>query len=79
MVEGTAQQRRGGVVEDQRDAEFAADLGDLGNGKDVELGVGQGLGIVGAGTVVGGVTEALGIGGVDKTNLDADVAHGVVE
>ncbi len=46
--------RRGGVVHDQRDAERAADRRHLGDREDGQLRVGQGLGVVGAGPGVGG-------------------------
>ena len=49
MVQRLAEHRRGGVVHDQRHAQVAADSGDLRDREDLQLGIGQGLGVIGAG------------------------------
>ena len=59
VIERTHQERRRGVVHDQRDAERAADRGDLGDRERDQLRVGQRLGVIGAGAVVGGARELL--------------------
>ena len=57
MLERPAEDRRRGVVHDQRHAELAADRGDLGDREDLQLRVGQRLGVVGAGARVGGAAR----------------------
>ena len=70
VLERLAQHRRGGVVHDQRHAQLAADLGDLGDREHFELGVRQGLGVVAAGLGVGGAAEILRVGRIDEAHLD---------
>ena len=77
VVEGPAQHRCRGVVHDQRDAQLAAGLGHLLDGEDLELGIGQGLGVDRPGLLVGRLGEVLGIGGVDEAHLDAHGAERV--
>ncbi len=71
MVEGAREQRRGRVVDDQRNAERAADGGHFRNGEHRQLRIGQRLGVVGAGARVGGAAEILRIGRIDEAHLDA--------
>lgn len=47
--------------------------------KTAQLGVGQGLGIIGPSTVVGGAREGLRIGGIDETDLDSLVLQRIGE
>ncbi len=79
VIERARQDRRGGVVHDQRNAEFAADRRDLGDREDRELRVGQGLGVIGAGAVIGGAAESLRVGRIDEADLDALVLQRVGE
>ena len=79
VVEGPDGQRRGGVVDDQRDAERPADRGDFGDGEDRELRVWQRLAEIEAGAVVGGAAEILRIGGIDKARLDAELLQALAE
>ena len=48
-------------------------------GKHRQLRIGQGLGVVGAGAIVGGAAEGLRIGRIDEPHLDALVLQGVGE
>ncbi len=79
MIEGAREERRGRVVDDQRDAERAADGGDFGDGEHGELRVRQRLGIVGPRAVIGGAAEILGVGRIDEAHLDALVLQRVRE
>ena len=60
-------------------AEFPADGGDFGDGEDRELGIGQGLRIIGAGAPVRGAAEIFGVGRVDEADFDALVLQRVGE
>ena len=71
MVERPADDRRGGVVDDQRNAQVLAQCGHLGDRKDRQFRVGQGFGIEGAGFVIHRPPEIIRIGGVDKADFDA--------
>ena len=79
VVERTREQRRGGVVDDQRNAERPADRRHLGDREDGQFRVRQRLGVIGAGARVGGAAEILGIGGVDEADLDPLVLQRVGE
>jgi len=79
MPDGLAQYRAGRVVHDKRHTEVAADPRHFGDRKDLELGVGQRLAVVAAGSAVGSSAEILGIGRIDEAALDAHGAHGVLE
>jgi hypothetical protein len=79
MVEGPHQQGRRRIVHDQGDAELPPDSGHLGDGEDFEFRVGQGLCVVGAGPLIRGPPEVLGIGGIHKADLDALVLQRVGE
>ncbi len=71
VLERAANDGRGRIVHDQRYAELAPDRGHFGDRKYGELGVGERLGIVGAGAIVGGAPEGFGVGRVDEAHLDA--------
>jgi hypothetical protein len=79
VIERPAKDRRGGIVHDQRHAERAADLRHLGDGKDGELRIGQGFGVVAARARIGGAAEVLRIGRVDEAHLHAHGLHGIEE
>src|SRR5690606_20826871 len=70
MFERTRNQRRGGVVDDQWNAQLPPDGCDLGNWKDRELGVWQGFRIVGAGAFIRCRTEGFRVCRVYETNFD---------
>ena len=71
VIERPADHGRGGVVHDQRHAELAPDRGHLADREHGELRVGQRLGIVGAGAVVGRPPEGLGVGRIGEAHGDA--------
>ena len=73
MLERPRDQRRGRVVGDQRNAERAADVGDLADREDVELRIGEDLGVVSARLRVGRAAERLGIARIDEAGLDAEL------
>jgi len=79
MVERPGQDRRCGIVHDQRNAERPADLRHLADREDDQLGVRQRLGVIGAGAIVGGAAEILRIGRVDEADLDALLAQRIGE
>ena len=79
MVERPAQDRGGGIVHDQWHAEFTSDRGDLGDGEDLELGVGQGLGEIAPRAVVGCPAERLGVGRVNETDFYTHGAQRILE
>ena len=79
MFERPAQHRGRSIVDDQRDPELTADLGDLGDRKDFELWVREGLGVIAAGPLVGRPPEVLGIGRVDKAHLHTHRLHHRIE
>ena len=71
MVERTANHRAGGVVHDQRDAQVLTDCSHFRDGKSLELGIRQGLGVIGLGLVIRGAPEVLGIRRIDEPHLNA--------
>ena len=79
VLEHLAEDRRRGVIHDQRYAELAPDIGNLLDREDAQLRVGQGLGVIGAGLGIGRLGEGLGILRIDETGLDAHVLEGVGE
>ena len=79
VVEGARQQRRRRIVDDERDAPRAPDLGDLGDRKHLELRVRQRLGVIGAGAPVAGLGEILRPRRVDEPHLDPLLAERVLE
>ena len=70
VIERPADHRRRRVVHDQRHAELAPDLGDLGDREYFELRVGQRLGVVAACLGVGRAAEIFRVGGVDEAHFD---------
>ena len=79
VLERLGQDRRRGVVHDQRNAEIAADVGDFGDRENGELRIRQRFRIVSAGAVVGRIAEIVGIDRVDEANFDALVLERVGE
>jgi hypothetical protein len=79
VIQRAAEQGRGGVVHDQRNAQAAPNSGDLRDGEHGQLGIGQGLGVVGAGARIGGAAEGLRVRGIDEAHFDALTAQGVGE
>ena len=79
MIERPQQDRRRGIVDDQRNAERAADLGDFGDRKYRQLWVRQRLCIVGTGALVRGAAEIQRIDGIDEADLDALILERVGE
>ena len=79
VVERPREQRRGGVVDDQRNAERPADRRHFGDREHGQLRIRQRLGVIGAGPRVGGAAEVLGVGGVDEADFDALVLQRVGE
>ena len=73
MLERPRDQRRRRVVGDQRNAKRAADVGDLADRKDVQLRIGEDLGVIGARLRVGRAAERLGIARIDEAGLDAEL------
>ena len=79
MVKRARQNRRGGVVEDQRNAPFAPKRCHLGNRKHLELRVRQCLAIIGPGACIRCPGEILRVGRVDKAHFDALIGKRVLE
>jgi hypothetical protein len=79
MLDRPCQQGGGGVVDDQRHAERAPDIGNFADREHVELGVGQRLAKIEPRPVVGRAAEILGIGGVDEPRLDAELLQAIGE
>ena len=79
VLQRPADDRRRGVVDDQRHAQTPAALGDLADRKDVQLRVRQRLRVPAARARVGGAGERLGIGRIDEADLDAERAQRVHE
>ncbi len=79
MLERPGEDRRRGVVDDQRNAERATDRRDLRDGEGDELRIGQRFGIIGACLGVGGAAEIFRIGRIHKSHLDALVLERVGE
>ncbi len=69
----------GRIVDDQRNAERAADGGDLGDRQDGELRVRQRLGVIGAGARIGGAAESLRVGRIDEAHFDALILQRIGE
>ena len=76
---GPAQDGGSGIVHDQRYAELTPDGGDLGDGENLELGVGQGFGKIAPGLVIGRLAERLGVGWVDEADFDTHGAQRILE
>src|SRR3546814_16726658 len=57
MLQRTADDRRGGVVDDERNAQLFGDGRHFADRKDLQLRIGQRFGIVGASARVGGAEE----------------------
>ena len=79
MPDGLAQDRTGGVVHDERHADFAPDPGDLRNREYRELGIGQRLAIIAARARVGRTQKVFRIGGIDEATFDPHRAQRVLE
>ena len=79
VIERPGQDRRRGVVHDQRDAEPPSDRRHLRDREDDQLRVRQRLGVIGAGAVVGRAGEILRIVRIDEADLDALVLERVGE
>jgi hypothetical protein len=79
VVERAAEHRRRGVVDDQRHAQFLADGRHLGDREDLQLRVGQRLGVVGAGAASVARRKFSGSARVDEAHLDAHGLEGVGE
>ena len=79
VIERLGQDRRGGIVHDQRNPERAPDRRDLRDREGDQLRVGQSLGVIGAGARVGGFAEVLRIDRIDEAHLDPLVLHRVGE
>jgi hypothetical protein len=73
MLQRPDDERSGRVVDDQRHAEFAPDIRHFADREDVELRIGQGFRIIGFGALIRRPAEILRIGGIDETNLDAEM------
>lgn len=79
-VEGSEQVRAWeGVVDNDWNAVFASDLGDLFKREGVELGVADGLAVDELRLVGDGAGEVVGIGRIDELDADAPLRQGVVE
>ena len=79
MLQGPADHRGRRVVDDQRHAQLLADLRDLADGEDVQLRIGQGLGVVGTCLRVRCAPERLRVRRIDETHLDTHGPEGVRE
>ncbi len=79
VIERPGEDRRGGVVHDQRNAEPTADRRHFRDREDDQLRVGQRLGVIGAGAVVGRAGEILRVVRIDEADLDALVLQRVGE
>src|SRR3546814_3367750 len=79
VIERPADQRRGRVVDDQRDTELFADPRHSPDRERHQLRVRQGLAEECPGPAVGGAAEGIGIGRVDEPGLDAHRLQGVGE
>ena len=69
----------GGVIDDERDAEFLGDLTHFGEGEDVQARVAEAFSVESLGVRLHGLAEVLGIVAVDERHLDAEFRQGVVE
>ena len=79
VIERPHQQRRRGVVHDERHAERPADRRDLGDGEYNQLRIGQGLGVIGARARICGARKILRVGGIDEAHFDALVLERIGE
>ena len=79
VIEGSREQGRGRVVNDQRDAVFAPDACHLGDRENRELRIGKRFGIIGARAIVSRPPKILGIGRIDEADLDANIPECVGE
>ncbi len=53
--------------------------GDLGDREDRELGIGQGLGVIGAGALIGGAAEIFRVGRIDEADFNALILERIGE
>ena len=79
VVKGAHQSDADGVVHDQRYAGSVGDLGKRGEVGDVQLGIADGLGEDRPGLRADGLTECLGVAGIDELHRAAELGEGVVE
>ena len=79
VFERPGQDRRGGVVHDQRNAKRTADRRHFRDREGDQLRIGQRLGVIGARARVGRLAEILRIGRIDEAHLDPLVLHRVGE
>ncbi len=79
MIEGPGEDRRGGVIHDERNAERPADRRDFLDREGDQLRIGKRLGIVGAGARIGRLAEILWVLRIDEAHLDTLVLQRVGE
>ncbi len=79
VIERPGEDRRRGVVHDQRNAEATADRRHFRDREGDQLRIGQRLGVIGAGAVVGRAGEILRVVRIDEADLDALVLQRVGE
>ena len=79
MFQRPAEDRRRGIVHDQRNAELPPNRRHFRNREDLQLRVRQGFGIIGAGARIGRPRKAFRIGGVHKAHFNAELLQRVGE
>ena len=79
MFQRAADDRRRGIVHDQRNAELPANRRHFRNRENLQLRVGKRLGIIGAGACIGGTRKAFRIGGVHEAHFNPELLQRIGE
>ena len=70
VFERPAQERGCRIVHDQRNAEWAPDVGDFFNGEHFKFWIRQSLGVISARFIVDGAAEVFRVGWIDEANFE---------